>query len=47
VLDQMADGRVPKSEARPSWRIEGQRKGETIRLDFGAIDKDLNIFEKR
>jgi predicted phage terminase large subunit-like protein len=47
VLDQMADGRVPKSEAPPSWRIEGQGKGETIRLDFGAIDKDLNIFEKR
>jgi predicted phage terminase large subunit-like protein len=46
VLDQMADGRVPKSEAPPSWRIEGHSNGERIRLDFGAIDKDLNIFEK-
>jgi predicted phage terminase large subunit-like protein len=42
MLDGMAQGQVPKSAIKPSWPIKGETK-DRIRIDFGAIDKGLNI----
>jgi predicted phage terminase large subunit-like protein len=42
MLDGMAQGQVPKSAIKPSWPMKGVEDNR-IRIDFGAIDKGLNI----
>ena len=42
ILDKMSAGQVPKTKEPPRYPMEGLAKNK-IRLDFGAIDKGLNI----
>lgn len=43
MLARMRAGEAPKTEPPPAWTIQG--KQDRIRLDFGAIDKGLNIHD--
>lgn len=42
ILDRMGKGQIPQADRPPAWAMQG-RGSNRIRLDFGAIDKDLNI----
>jgi hypothetical protein len=42
ILDKMSAGRAPKPAELPRYPTEGVAKNK-IRLDFGAIDRGLNI----